>query len=63
MTAVIKLPTELCRLRSADQLVKEWGRIQAAIAGQDKLTDLVAWRADMEKHLVTFITSQREAGG
>lgn len=51
---VLRLPTELCRLRDTDRLVKEWAEIQRDLRGEQKIMAMFRWRSQMLEHVEAF---------
>lgn len=52
-STVVQLPTELFRLKEADRLVMEWGRIQQ-LDDEARVIALFSWYGQMERHLARF---------
>lgn len=46
-SAVIRLPSELCRLREADRLIDRWLAIQAISCAPERVAALFEWRLEM----------------
>jgi hypothetical protein len=51
---VVKLPTELHRMREAERLVCRWHEIQQIKVSADRVAALFEWRVEMQDHAVKF---------
>lgn len=51
---VTKLPTELCEMREAKKLLRQWGNIQKIMVKEERIAELAKWRGQMENHLALF---------
>lgn len=48
---IIPFPSRIAQLNRADELVREWGRIQKIKDKEAKVIELFFWREQMKKHL------------
>lgn len=51
---VVKLPTELHKMREAERLVCRWYEIQQMEVVADRVAALFEWRVEMQDHAVKF---------